>query len=201
MALGSIENKQTNRHKVRKRIQQKGIQSHDVNRTGQLRPEFSTSMLLRTVSKEALPKSRKLSSGGGGGSSRSGSSLISRKEGLRVIAGLDGTEGGEGGSCIRRAAFFRMGGGDNGLRTTLFRSPTLSKGTPSARGVLAPEDVDGRIRGRGGTGSPDQALRDWKDRERAPSAGEGEWTFVESPAFACREFPRVLGRSSLPLVA
>ena len=155
-------------------------------------------MLLRTVSNEALPMSRKLFCGGGG--SRSGSSLISRKDGLRVIAGLDGAEGGEGGSSMRRAAFRRMGGGDNGWRMTLLRSPTPSKGTLSARGVLAPEDVDGRIRRRGGTGSPDRALRDWKDRERAPIAEGQVETF---PTFPCKEFPRVLGRSdiaSLPLV-
>lgn len=125
-------------------------------------------MLLRTVSKEALLMSRKLPSGGG--RSRSGSSLISRKDGLRVIAGLDGTEaeGGGVGSRLRRATFRRMGGGDKGWRMTLLRSPTPSKGTLSARGVLGPEDVDGRTRRRGGTGSPGRAFRDWKDRERAP---------------------------------
>ena len=70
---------------------------------GQLKPEFTTSMLLQTVSKEASPMPRKLSSGSSGGGSsgsQSGSSLISRKEGLRVIAGLGDTEGGEGGSSI-----------------------------------------------------------------------------------------------------
>jgi len=128
-------------------------------------------MLLRTVSKEALPMSRKLSSTGAG--SRSGSSLISRKDGLRVIAGLNVT-GGEGGSSIRRAGFRRTGGGDNGCRITLLRSPAPSNDTLSVRGVLAPEDVDGRIRRRGGTGSPGKALRDWKDKERGPIVGEGE---------------------------
>lgn len=153
-------------------------------------------MLLRTVSKEALLMSRKLPSGGGG--SRSGSSLISRKDGLRVITGLDGTEaeGGGVGSSLRRATFRRMGGGDNGWRTTLLRSPISSKGAPSARRLLAPEDVDGRTRRRGGTGSPGKVFRDWKDRERAAIGG-----VVESHALPCKEFPRVRGRSSLLSVA
>lgn len=121
-------------------------------------------MLLRTVSNEALLMSRKLSSGGG--SSRSMSSLISRNDGLREIPGLSmGVV--EGGSRTRRVALCRGGGGDNGMRAiTLERSPAVSKGLSSAVEELAPEDVDGRERWRGGSGSPCRALRDWKDRER-----------------------------------
>jgi hypothetical protein len=130
---------------------------------GQLRIG-SSSMLLRTVSKETLPMSRKLSSGGG--SSRSMSSLISRNDGVREIPGLK-LGATEGGSSTRRVALDRAGGGDRGASaTTLERSPGGSEGTLSITPELAPDDVDGRERRRGGGGSPCGVFRDWMDMER-----------------------------------
>jgi len=133
---------------------------------GQLttKSKSSSSVLLRTVSKEALPISRKLSSGGG--ASRSTSSLISRNDGVREIPGLIMGLA-EGGSSVRCAALRRIGGGDSGASaTTLERSPVVNKGASSFDRELAPEDVDGRERWRGGGGSPGKELRDWMDMQR-----------------------------------
>jgi hypothetical protein len=130
----------------------------------------SSSKLLRTVSKETLPMSRKLSSGGS--SSRSRSSLISRNDGLRETMGLS-VGVAEGGSSARRVALLRAGGGDKGMRAMiLVRSPGVNKGASSVVGELAPEDVAGRVRCRGGCGSPCRAPRDWEGRERMACSRE-----------------------------
>jgi len=96
----------------------------------------SSSVLLRTVSKEALPISSS-----GGGASRSTSSLISRNSGVREIPGHQMGLA-EGGSGVRGAALRRIGGGDSGASaTTLERSPIVNKGASSFDRELAP-DVD-----------------------------------------------------------
>jgi len=64
----------------------------------------------------------------------------------------------------------RAGGGDKGMRaTTLVRSPGVNEGTSSVVREGIPEDVDGRVRPRGGCGSPGRELRDCEDRERRPA--------------------------------
>jgi hypothetical protein len=182
-----------NNIKKRNRDKTKGLRYATVamRNTGQLSTR-SSSVPLRTVSKEALPMSRKLSSGGDG--SRSMSSLISRNDGVREIPGLKmGVTGGV--SNVRGAALRRIGGGDSGASAiTLERLPVVNKGTSSFDWELAPEDVDGREYWRGG-GSPRRALRDWTDTERTDCPREAtpvrERPLPTSSIFPCSELPRV----------
>ena len=117
-----------NNIKKEKSKRRKGYAQVAMRNTGQLTTK-SSSVPLRTVSKEALPISRKLSSGGAG--SRSTSSLISRNDGVREILGRKMGLA-EGGSSVRRGALRRIGGGDSGASAIILeRSPVVNKGTSS----------------------------------------------------------------------